>query len=145
MLKPLLPRQQKLHRHHGLQDLQANPERANRPSIQSRFHQVKDFSNSLKSIPPYLRKITKMVNNSNDQQRLASASIFCEVRIRFRRLLLPQRSLNIILIFLLIIGIFVNVVFQAIKIELKIAMRKKHIIYNPNEEGQHVFQSLSPD
>ena len=78
MLKPSLPRQQKLHRHHGLQDLQANPERANRPSIQSRFNQVKDFFNSLKSIPPYLRKITKMVNNSNDQQRRTSASIFCE-------------------------------------------------------------------
>ena len=50
------------------------------------------------------------------------------VRIRFRRLLLMLRNLNIILIFLLNIRIFVNVIFQAIKIELKIAMRKKHII-----------------
>ena len=48
--------------------------------------------------------------------------------VRFRRLLLMLRNLNIILIFLLNIRIFVNVIFQVIKIELKIAMRKKHII-----------------
>ena len=41
---------------------------------------------------------------------------------------LMLRNLNIILIFLLNIRIFVNVIFQVIKIELKIAMRKKHII-----------------
>ena len=30
-------------------------------------------------------------------------------------------------------------------IELKIAMSYEEEAYNPNEEGQHVFQSLSPD
>ena len=56
------------------------------------------------------------------------------VRIHFRRLLLPLRNLNIILIFLLIIRIFVNVIFQVIKIELKIAMRKKHINIIPTRK-----------
>ena len=54
-------------------------------------------------------------------------------------------ELEYILIFLLIIRIFVNVIFQVIKIELKIAMSYEEEAYNPNEEGQHVFQSLSPD
>ena len=84
-----------------------------------------------------------MVSDSNEQQRRTSASILCEDP--FRRQLLAQRSLNIILIFLLIIRIFVDVIFQVIKIELKIAMSYEEEVYNPNEEGQHVFQSLSPD
>ena len=141
MLKPLLPRQQKLHRHHGLQDLQANPERANRPSIQSRFNQVKDFFNSLKSIPPYLRKITKMVNNSNDQQRLASASIFCEDPFSSSTPYAEELEYNIDFL----------IEHQDIRQchfpgdQNRAEDRYEEEAYNPNEEGQHVFQSLSPD
>ena len=85
-----------------------------------------------------LRKITKMVSDSNEQQRRTSASVLCEDP--FRRQLLAQRSLNIILIFLLIIRIFVNVIFQVIKIELKIAMRKKPII--PTRKVNMYFNRL---
>ena len=41
-------------------------------------------------------------------------------------LLLTQRSLNIILIFLLIMRIFVNVIFQVIKTALKIVMSTRY-------------------
>ena len=141
MLKPLLPRQQKLHRHHGLQDLQANPERANRPSIQSRFNQVKDFFNSLKSIPPYLRKITKMVNNSNDQQRRASASIFCEDPFSSSTPYAEELEYNIDFL----------IDHQDIRQchfpgdQNRAEDRYEEEAYNPNEEGQQLFQSLSPD
>ena len=141
MLKPLLPRQQKLHRHHGLQDLQANPERANRPSIQSRFNQVKDFFNSLKSIPPYLRKITKMVNNSNDQQRLASASIFCEDP--FSSSTPSAEELEYDIDFLIDHQDIRQCHFPGD--QNRAEDRYEEEAYNPNEEGQHVFQSLSPD
>ena len=74
------------------------------------------------------------MNDSNDQRWRASASIFCEDPFS-SCLLLTQRSLNIILlIFLLIIRIFVNFIFQLIKIELKIADCCEEEAYNPNEE-----------
>ena len=65
------------------------------------------------------------LNNSNDQQRRASASIFCEDPFSSSTPYAEELEYNIDF---LIIRIFVNVIFQVIKIELKIAMRKKHII-----------------
>ena len=62
------------------------------------------------------------------------------VRINFRRLLLTQRSLNITLTFLLIVRIFVNVIFQVIKIELKIVIRKKPTI--PTRKANMYFNYL---
>ena len=67
------------------------------------------------------------------------------VRIRFRRLLLTQRSLNIIY------NIDFLIDHQDIRQchfpgdQNRAEDRYEEEAYNPNEEGQHVFQSLSPD
>ena len=82
-----------------------------------------------------LRKITKMVSDSNEQQRRVYASIFCEDPFSSSTPYVEELEHNMILIFLLIIRIFVNVIFQVIKVDLKIVMRKKSIVPTRNEEG----------
>ena len=73
-----------------------------------------------------LRKITKMVSDSNEQQRRASASIFCEDPLSSSTPYAEELEYNID--FLSIMRIFVNIIFQAIKIELKIVMRKRPVV-----------------
>ena len=72
-----------------------------------------------------LRKITKLVNNSNDQQRCASASIFCEDP--FSSSTPYAEELEYDIDFLINHQDIRQCHFQVIKIELKIAMRKKFI------------------
>ena len=92
-----------------------------------------------------LRKITKMVNDSNDQRSRASASIFCEDPISSSTPYAEELEHNIDFLInqvgeITIIRIFVNVIFQVIKIELKIAMRKKPII--PTRKVNMYFNRL---
>ena len=88
-----------------------------------------------------LRKITKMVNNSNDQQRCASASIFCEDPFSSSTPYAEELEYNIDFL----------IEHQDIRQchfpgdQNRAEDRYEEEAYNPNEEGQHVFQSLSPD
>ena len=88
-----------------------------------------------------LRKITKLVNNSNDQQRCASASIFCEDPFSSSTPYAEELEYNIDFL----------IEHQDIRQchfpgdQNRAEDRYEEEVYNPNEEGQHVFQSLSPD
>ena len=88
-----------------------------------------------------LRKITKLVNNSNDQQRCASASIFCEDPFSSSTPYAEELEYNIDFL----------IEHQDIRQchfpgdQNRAEDRYEEEAYNPNEEGQHVFQSLSPD
>ena len=88
-----------------------------------------------------LRKITKLVNNSNDQQRCASASIFCEDPFSSSTPYAEELEYNIDFL----------IEHQDIRQchfpgdQNRDEDRYEEEAYNPNEEGQHVFQSLSPD
>ena len=88
-----------------------------------------------------LRKITKLVNNSNDQQRCASASIFCEDPFSSSTPYAEELEYNIDFL----------IDHQDIRQchfpgdQNRAEDRYEEEAYNPNEEGQHVFQSLSPD
>ena len=87
------------------------------------------------------RPITKLVNNSNDQQRCASASIFCEDPFSSSTPYAEELEYNIDFL----------IEHQDIRQchfpgdQNRAEDRYEEEAYNPNEEGQHVFQSLSPD
>ena len=88
-----------------------------------------------------LRKITKMVNNPNDQQRRASASIFCEDPFSSSTPYAEELEYNIDFL----------IDHQDIRQchfpgdQNRAEDRYEEEAYNPNEEGQQVFQSLSSD
>ena len=88
-----------------------------------------------------LRKITKLVNNSNDQQRRASASIFCEDPFSSSTPYAEELEYNIDFL----------IEHQDIRQchfpgdQNRAEDRYEEEAYNLNEEGQHVFQSLSLD
>ena len=84
-----------------------------------------------------------MVSDSNEQQRRASASILCEDPFSSTTQYTEELEHNID--FLIIIN------HQDIRQcrfpgdQNRDEDRYEEEAYNPNEEGQHVFQSLSPD
>ena len=88
-----------------------------------------------------LRKMTKMVSDSNEQQRRASASIFCEDPFSSSTPYAEELEFNIDFL----------IDHQDIRQchfpgdQNRAEDRYEEEAYNPNEEGQHVFQSLSPD
>ena len=88
-----------------------------------------------------LRKITKMVNNSNDQQRRTSASIFCEDPFSSSTPYAEELEYHIDFL----------IDHQDIRQwhfpgdQNRAEDRYEEEAYNLNEEGQHVFQSLSLD
>ena len=88
-----------------------------------------------------LRKIMKTVNNSNDLQRRASASIFCEDP--FLSSIPYAEELEYIIDFLIDHQDIRRRYFPGDQNRAEDRYEKE--AYNPNEEGQHVFQSLSPD
>ena len=103
-----------------------------------------------------LRKITKMVSDSNEQQRRASASIFCEDP--FSSSTPYAEELEYDIDFLIDHQDIRQCHFpgdqnraedryETMSTYNKYKYKEEAYNYNydPNEQGQHVFQSLSPD